>query len=214
MLAWPAMRRLAALVVFAAVSLPASLAAALPDDPAKMQHRVDIGFTPLYLAQLDGRHQALTDGPIDELNVGSVGVLVGYAFRPWRLLEFRIRGQWLKPFPGRGALNDGLHELRATLGLAAVLPLGSPHLELAFASDLGPGMFRLRTFEDPSDGPASNAAAFTVAWTAAFRGWITDHTGFWAEAGFGLNDASGAGQASGIASRWPLQVTLGYADRF
>ena len=188
---------------------------ALSDDPAEMEHRVDAGITPLYLARLDGRHDALVLGPIDELNVGAFGLLVGYAYRPWRLLELRGRGQWLKPFPGRDALDTGLHEFRVTGGAAAVVPLGSPHLELAFGLDAGLGLFRLRKIEEPRPGfSASHALGWTLGWTAAFRGFVTDHTGFWGEAGFGLTDASGAGRDGGIASRWPLQLTLGWADRF
>jgi len=208
------MRWLSAPTAFGLLLL-AGEAAALPDDPRQMQHRVEAGITPLYLARLDGRQDALVNGPIDELNVAAFGLLVGYAYRPLRLLELRVRGQWLKPFPGRDALDKGLHEFRLTGGVAAVLPLGTPSLELAFGIDGGVGMFRLTEIEeDRPDFSASHAAAYTFAWTAGFRGWITDHTGVWGQAGFGLTDASGAGTDSGIASRWPLQVTVGWADRF
>lgn len=207
------MRSVAALSTVGILLVTAE-ASALPDDPRDMQHRVEAGFTPLYLTRLDGQQDALTEGPIDELNVGAIGLLVGYAFRPVRLIELRLRGQWLKPFPGRAALDEGLHELRITGGIGAVLPLATPHLELAFGLDAGAGLFRLTAFEEGRDLPASHAGAFTVAWTAAFRGWITDHTGFWGEAGFGLTDGSSAGEDSGIASRWPLQMTVGWADRF
>ena len=197
------------------VALVATDATALPDDPREMQHRVQAGITPLYVTRLDGQQDALAQGPIDELNVAAFGILVGYAVRPHRLLEVRLRGQWLKPFPGRAALDEGLHEFRLTTGLGAVLPLGTPHMELAFGVDGGLGMFRLTAIEDDRpDFSASHAAAYTFAWTAGFRGWITDHTGFWGEAGFGLTDASTAGANTGIASRWPLQVTMGWADRF
>jgi hypothetical protein len=208
------MRWLAVLTALGLVVVTAD-ASALPDDPRQMQHRVEAGLTPLYVTRLDGRQDALVDGPIDELNVGAIGLLVGYAFRPLHLVELRLRGQYLKPFPGRDALDEGLHELRLTGGVGMVLPLATPQLELAFGVDAGAGLFRLTAFEeDRPDVSASHAAAFTVAWTAGFRGWITDHTGVWGEAGFGLSDASSAGGDSGIASRWPLQVTLGWADRF
>jgi hypothetical protein len=193
-------------------------AAAHEGSHESMPHQVTIGLTPLYVARLAGRHPALTDGPIDELNVGAVGVMIGYGHTFWRHLEVRVRSEYLKPFPGRDALDEGLHEFRGVLGFSGVLPLGSDQLQLAFGPEAGVAAWRLTVAEDDALGEsfeASHALGYTLAFNTSLRYFMTYHTGFWLELGFGYSDASRAGEpGDGIASRWPLKVTVGWADRF
>jgi hypothetical protein len=63
---------------------------------------------------------------------------------------------------------------------------------------------------------SSHALGYTLSFASSLRWWVTHHTGFWLELGFGVADASDAGDArgDGIASRWPLRGAIGWGDRF
>ena len=188
--------------------------AAMADD--HKHHKVAVGFTPLNLARYEGSHEGLSEGPIDELNVGSVGFTVSYSFAPWQYMELKVQSEYLKPFPGRAALDEGLHEFRGVLGVDGVLPLGCDRLQLNFGLDGGFAAWRLTQLEeDRPDFDASHAMGWSVSWHGGIRGWFTEHTGIWGEAGFGVADASHVGDAgNGISARWPLRITVGWADRF
>jgi hypothetical protein len=181
-----------------------------------MPHQISAGLVPLYVARFAGAHPGLVEGPIDELNVGAVGVVIGYGYTFWRHLEVRIRSEYIKPFPARDALAEGLHELRGVLGVSGVLPLGSDQLQLAFGPEGGVAAWRLVAIEDPTlPFDSSHAAGYTLAWTSSLRYFVTYHTGLWLELGFGFADAAHAGEGGdGIASRWPLKAALGWCDRF
>ncbi len=190
---------------------------AVPEDATPhWHHRVAAGFTPLNLAMYHGSHAGLVDGPIDEVNVGAVGVSLSYAYAPLRYLEVKIQSEYLKPFPGRDALDEGLHEFRGVIGLDGVLPLGCDRLQLEVGIDGGLAAWRLTAIEeDRPDFDASHALGWTLSWHGGIRGYFTDHTGIWGQAGFGVADASHVGDAgNGLSARWPLRVTVGWADRF
>lgn len=181
-----------------------------------MPHQVTAGLIPIYVTAYDGAHPGLTEGPIDELNIGAIGVTVGYGHTLWRLLELRIRSEYIKPFPSRDALRSGLHEFRGVVGVSGVIPLAGDRLQLALGPEAGVAAWRLTAVENDDAFSASHALGYTLSFATSLRGWVTYHTGFWAELGFGTADGSHAGDApgSGIASRWPLRVALGWADRF
>ncbi len=182
----------------------------------RMPHQITAGLIPLYVALYDGAHPGLVAGPIDELNVAALGVTVSYGFTLWELLELRVRSEYIKPFPRREALAEGLHEFRAVLGASGIIPLWGPRLSLALGPEAGLAAWRLTAIEADEAGFASaHAVGYTLSFAASLRGWVTHHTGFWGELGLGVADASGAGDAGdGIASRWPLRAAVGWADRF
>jgi len=212
---WPVVALLCSLLCCASLASAEEGSHLGPDDE-HWRHKVAVGLTPINLAQYRGSHAGLTEGPIDERNIGSLGVSLSYAFAPWRNLEVKIQGEYLKPFPGRAALDQGLHELRAVLGVDAVVPLGCDYMELVFGIDGGMAAWRLTELEDQRDDfSASHAMGWTLSLHSAFRGWITDHTGFWGELSSGAADGSSAADdGNGIASRWPLRVSLGWISRF
>jgi hypothetical protein len=179
------------------------------------RHKVAAGFTPLNFAKYEGSHEGF-DEAIDEFGVGAIGVTVSYSFAPWKYFEIRSQLEYMKPFVGREALDKGLHEFRGVLGVDGVLPLGCDYMQLTFGVDGGWVGWRLTELEqDRADFSASNALGWTLSWKAGFRGWITDHTGFWGESSFGAADASSVGdRGNGLSERWPLRVTLGWADRW
>lgn len=182
----------------------------------RMPHQITAGLIPLYVTFYDGGHPGLVGGPIDELSVLSLGVTVSYGFTLWQLLELRVRSDYLKPFPGRAALRDGLHEFRGVVGVSGVVPLVGEDLQLALGPEAGLAAWRLTAIEDRAVAfDSSHAIGYSLGFSASLRGWVTHHTGFWLELGFGLSNASGAGDdGAGIASHYPLRCALGWADRF
>ena len=201
------------LALASALSVVLCATAARADD--HFQHKVAAGITPINLARYEGSHEGFLT-PIDELGVGAIGVSVSYSYAPWKYLELKIQSDYLKPFVGRDAIDEGLHEFRGVLGVDGVLPLGCDYMQLNFGVDGGMAAWRLTAIEDGrEDFSASHALGWTLQWRAGFRGWISDHTGFWGETGFGVADASSVGErGNGLSARWPLRVTVGWADRF
>jgi hypothetical protein len=182
-----------------------------------MPNQVTAGLIPLYVTAYDGAHPGLVRGRIDELSVAALGVTLGYSYTLWHVVELRLRAEYLKPFPAREALRDGLHEFRGVVGVAGVIPLYGQQLQLAVGPEAGVAAFRLTAIEDDTvPFESSHALGYTLSFAASLRAWATHHTGFWLELGFGVADAARAGDepGAGIASRWPLRGALGWADRF
>ncbi len=177
-----------------------------------MPHQVTAGLVPLFVAHMEGSHPGLTDGPIDELSVGAIGATVSYGFTFWRHLETRVRAEYIKPFPGRVALRDGLHMFRGVVAASGVLPLIDDDLQIAFGPEVGLAALRLTEIEAAVPFDSANALGYTVSFAASVRGWLTFHTGLWAEVSVGAANAFDDGV--GVATRWPLRLTLGWADRF
>lgn len=198
----------------ALASLAPGAAEAHEGSHASMPHQITAGLIPLYVAAYDGAHPGLVAGPIDELNVASLGVTVGYGFTLSHLVELRLRSEYIKPFPGRDALAEGLHEFRGVIGVSGVVPLYGDELQLALGPEAGLAAFRLTAIEDAAVAfESSHAIGYALGFAASLRGFLTYHTGLWLELGFGVADASGA-DGAGIASRYPLRLALGWADRF
>jgi hypothetical protein len=202
-----------ATLLFATLLLAPTVARA--ETPYK-RHMVSAGVTPLYLAALHGEHAALRQGEIDELNVGAMGVAISYAYRPLSLLEMRLRGEYLKPLPDRGALKAGLHGFRVVLAPALLVALAD-WLELAGGFDVGVSLWRLQEgFADelaPGFG-VSHAVGWTMSSSLGLRAWATAHTGFWLDASAGYDETRHGGDDLAIRSGWPLKATLGWSDRW
>ena len=202
-------------VAVASAALPSTaLGQESPTVSTDLRSRVELGFTPIYVAYVVGDHPALAR-PIDEKATAALGFWLGYARRFSRYFELRVRSEWIDPFSGR----EGLHEFRGVFGAAGIMPLVRDRVQLAAGAQAGVAVFHLVEVDNPvfaNDFDNSAAVGWTLDWSVAIRGWLTDHSGVWAEAGFGVSDASKAGDSTtdGIASHWPLKFTVGWADRF
>ncbi len=180
-------------------------------DHRVMRHMVTAGITPLSLARIEGGH-ARAPQPIAELVTRAVGVSAGYSFAPVRELELRARLHYLKPFPIHPAYRDGLHAFRATVGPVLVRELIPYRLEGITALELGLAVYRLENGSGTSFDTA-HAAGMTASALVGVRGWVTWHTGFWGEVRAGAAD-TGIRDQLRIWSAWPLELSLGWADRF
>jgi hypothetical protein len=180
-----------------------------------MPHMITAGVTPLYVAHLSGRHPGLEPPRLAEDNIAAAGGVIGYGYQLAEQFELRLRLAVLKPLPTSGAhpelLRRGLLELRAVVAPSVLVPLVDERLDALVGFEGGPSLWRLPVAGAARD-TTSHAAGATASAVLGLRGWVTHHTGFWLELSGGY--AKATGRQLTIVSAWPLQATVGWADRF
>jgi hypothetical protein len=187
--------------------LSAESALAHEGDHSCMLHMVSVGIVPLHVATFDSEHPAFDEAGT---SIGAVGVSLAYALAATRMLELRIRAEYLKPFPEAEPLSDGLHRFRGVFAPAIVVPLIPDRLDLAGGFDAGVVVYGL-------DEKSGFEEVFAVGWTASaaieLRGWVTWHTGFGVALRAGFDDATTDANFP-LRSAWPFELALTYSDRF
>jgi hypothetical protein len=180
--------------------LAPSLARAHDGDHGRMPHMVTAGVIPLQVARMLG-----AEPRIEGRSVAAVGGAASYAYAPVREIELRARFAYVKPLPPSEALRDGLHQFRVTVGPVLVAELLPDDLDLVTSVELGAAIHHF---------DAANAVGPTAWASLGLRGWVSWHTGFWGELRTGLSDTSGAPGGFTLWSAAPLELMLGWADRF
>jgi hypothetical protein len=201
---------LRAVLIAAPLLLVAGGAAAHDGDHSCMPHMVTASAS-VRGASLEGTHPLLA-GDVAEGYVPGVGVSATYALAPFPELELRLRFQYMKPLPDRAALRDGLHEIRGMLGTVFLAPLVPTTLDLAVGFEAGVVDYRLTQVELDVPFDADEALGWSLGASIGLRGWVTWHTGFWGELRAGHTHARDDGFA--LRSTWPIELALGWADRF
>jgi hypothetical protein len=190
--------------------LAARTANAHDGDHSSMPNMVSLGITPLSVGRYTGSHPRYAT-PIDDEVVGALGASIAFGRRLGDGFELGLRSEFLKPFPSREALREGLYEFRVVLAPGVVASLVPERLDLAANFQAGIGVAYLNEHEDGGGG-TSYALGYTLGAGVSLRAWVTHHTGFSLDAAIVHGRFErGDFELIGVA---PLRATLGYHDRF
>jgi hypothetical protein len=197
------MRRLRwslAWTALAVVACHSASAWAHDGDHRSMPNHVTAGIAPLDAMALRGTTPAVPAVPRD--TISGYSVTLGYGHQLFDDFELHLRWAYAWPHTFVESSDHDLHVFRGTMRALMRAEL-SPRAQLYAAFD-GGALFAL---VDELGAGATAGAALGV------RGWLTHHTGFWAELGVGYGGARFDEQHS-LQIGTPLKMTLGWIDRF
>jgi hypothetical protein len=179
--------------------LPATALADDGDD-SDMPNIVTLGVAPLDALALRGRVPKLDAIPRETISGWSL--TAGYGLSPLEDFELHLRFAYRSPYTFVKTSDDDLHLFDGSVRLLFRSQL-SPRAQLYAAFDGGSSF----AVVDEIGAGASLGAALGV------RGWLTDHTGVWAEVGMGYA-ATRFDNGDALQIGTPVRMTFGWADRF